>query len=134
MPEVPVMVIVAEPAAALGSAVRVTFCETPGARFRVDGFAVTPPGRPLSFTLTVSPNPLFASAVIVTDCPVDPAVRAIVEDERLSAKSGCCSFVVDLGAESLPHATSKIASVQASQQTNSLLHRAVWAMLPPRIS
>ena len=51
--EVPAKVTVAFPTVAFAAAVRVMFCAVPGVRLSVDGLAVTPAGRPLTFTFTV---------------------------------------------------------------------------------
>ena len=74
LPEVPVKVTVADPAAAL-PAVKVIFCAAPGVNVSVAGFAVTPAGRPLSATAMGAENPFMALAVTVTDCPADPPIR-----------------------------------------------------------
>ena len=53
------------PANAVGVAVRVMFCAVPGARGGVEGFAVTPAGRPLMAISTVSAKELIGLAVML---------------------------------------------------------------------
>jgi hypothetical protein len=88
VPEVPVSVTVAEEAATVASAVKVTFCATPAARVSVPGFAVTPAGSPLSATATGALNPFSALAVTLTDWPGAPPVSEAVVGEALRVKSG----------------------------------------------
>ena len=62
--DLPVNVIVALPVVAFDAAVRVMLCAVPGVRASVDGFAVTPVGRPLRVTFTVPVNPFWAVALM----------------------------------------------------------------------
>ena len=65
MPDVPTNVTVEVPASAVGVAVRVMFCAVPGASGGVEGFAVTPAGRPAMDTSTVSMKELIGLAVML---------------------------------------------------------------------
>ncbi len=87
VPDVPVSVIVAVPAAAEDPAVSVKVWAAPGVRVKVDGLAVTPAGSPLRETLTLPENPLSAVAVTEMACPVAPAVRLRVDGEAVRLKS-----------------------------------------------
>jgi hypothetical protein len=87
VPEVPVKVIEALPAAAVEPAVSVKLCAAPGVSISVAGLVVTPAGRPLSATDTVLANPLEATAVTLTCCPDPPAVSATVLGVEVSEKS-----------------------------------------------
>jgi len=59
-------VTVEVPASAAVVAVRTMFCAVPGARGGVEGFAVTPAGRPVMAISTVSINELIGLAVMLT--------------------------------------------------------------------
>lgn len=72
----PVKVTVVFPIAALAAAVRVMFCGVPGVRLSVDGFAVTPTGRPLSITFTLPLNPFIGMAFTETIFPAPPCGMA----------------------------------------------------------
>jgi hypothetical protein len=63
VPEVPVRVRVALPAATVEAAVNVTFCAVPGVKVNEAGLAVTPVGNPLSATDTEPVNPLVGVAL-----------------------------------------------------------------------
>ena len=86
LPEVPVKVTVADPAAAL-PAVKVIFCAVPGVNVSVAGFAVTPAGRPLSATAIGAENPFMALVSHVTGSPADPPINEAVVGETLREKS-----------------------------------------------
>jgi hypothetical protein len=88
VPEVPVSVILTEPAAAVEAAVKVTFCAAPGVRLRDAGEAVTPAGSPEKATLTEPVNEFTAVARTLTWEPVWPAVRFSEAGEAASEKSG----------------------------------------------
>src|SRR5271166_970853 len=60
----------------------------PGLSVSVDGFDVTPAGKPLRFTLTLPVNPYSAFAVTATISPVAPAIRLSVTGEAVRVKSG----------------------------------------------
>ena len=74
-PELPVRVSVPAPAWAAAAALKVTVCAAPGARLRVDGFAVTPAGSPVNVTATTPENP-FTPVVATLICVVDPVAIA----------------------------------------------------------
>lgn len=84
----PVTVTFASPVAALAAAVRVTFCAVPGVRLNVDGLAVTPLGRPLSFTFTVPLKPSMGTAFTEIVLPAPPCGTAILAGARVKVKSG----------------------------------------------
>lgn len=88
LPDVPVNVTVALPAAAVDAADRVTFCAVPGVRVRVDGVAVTPAGRPVVATAMVPVKELIGFAVMLTGDPVAPAVMDSDVGARVNVKSG----------------------------------------------
>jgi hypothetical protein len=88
VPEVPVKVTVALPAAAVEAAVRVTFCAVPGVSDNVLGLAVTPEGSPEMVTETVPLKEFNAVARTLTGEPVVPATRVRDVGDTLSEKSG----------------------------------------------
>jgi hypothetical protein len=96
MPEVPVKVIVAAPGVAVMAAVSATICAVPGVRLRVEGFAVTPEGRPPMTTATVPLNPLAAVAVTLTVWPVPPAFMLKVAGVADSEKSAVAAPGLEL--------------------------------------
>jgi hypothetical protein len=63
VPDVPVRVTVALPAAAVEAAASVTFCAIPGVSVSVAGFAVTPAGSPVNATVTTSVKPFAGTAL-----------------------------------------------------------------------
>ena len=66
MPDVPVTVIGVISPAAEAAAVRIRFWGAPGVSVRLEGFAVTPDGKPVTDTLTLPVNPFSAFAVTAT--------------------------------------------------------------------
>ena len=70
------------------AAVRVMFCGVPEVRLNVDGFAVTPVGRPLIATAIVPANELMVVDEIVIWVPVAPGVRVRVGGDTVRLKSG----------------------------------------------
>ena len=76
------------PVAAADDAVRVTFCETPGMRDRVEGLAVTPAGSPAMATETVPVKEFSAVALTCIEEPVEPATRLSDVGVMESEKSG----------------------------------------------
>jgi hypothetical protein len=99
VPDVAVNVTVGVAAAAVRAAVNVVLCATPGVRFKVAGFAVTPVGSPVIAMPTVPVKELIAVVVTLTGEPVVPAM--IVKDVGLSAsvKSGATATVRATAAE-----------------------------------
>jgi hypothetical protein len=86
-PDVPVNVTIALPATALAEAVTVTVCAVPGARLRVAGCAVTPPGSPLTATFTIPVNPLVGTAFTLICCPPPPGTSATLAGVAIRLKS-----------------------------------------------
>ena len=76
------------PVAAADDAVRVTFCETPGMRDRVEGLAVTPAGSPAMATETAPVKEFSAVALTCIEEPVEPATRLRDVGVMESEKSG----------------------------------------------
>jgi hypothetical protein len=87
IPDVPVKVSVALPAAAVKAAVRVTFCAVPGVNVSDAGFAVTPAGNPVIETATVPVKPFNAVARMFTGEPVAPATRVSDAGDTVNEKS-----------------------------------------------
>lgn len=94
VPEVPVSVTVKLAADAVESAASVRLFAVPGVRVSVDGFALTPAGRPPTATFTVSAKPLDGTALRLICCPAPPGTRAIVAGAEVSEKSA--AGVVDV--------------------------------------
>lgn len=88
VPDVPMNVTVEVPASAAGVAVSVTFCAVPGARGGVEGFAVTPAGRPVMAISTALTKEFIGLAVTLTGDPVAPTVMVSEVGERVRVKSG----------------------------------------------
>src|SRR5438477_9685721 len=88
LPEAPVNVTVAVAVAAVSAAVSVVLCVTPGVRFSVAGFAVTPAGSPVIATATVPANELTAVAVTFTVAPAAPGTIVADTGDTASVKSG----------------------------------------------
>ena len=63
VPEVPLKVSVALPAAAEDAALMVTLCPAPGVSLSDDGWAVTPAGSPVTATVTVPEKVLRDAAL-----------------------------------------------------------------------
>jgi len=87
VPEVPVKVIVALPAAAVEAAVSVIFCAVPGAKVSVAGLVVTPVGSPLIATVTIPVKPLTGAAFTLICCPAPPATSVTDPGADVSVKS-----------------------------------------------
>ena len=87
-PEVPVTVIVLDPAFALAAAVNVIACDPPAAIVGVAGLAVTPAGRPLTAIPTPALNPFTAPTETVVAPVAPPAVALTVPGLTVSVKSG----------------------------------------------
>jgi hypothetical protein len=86
VPEVPVKVTEALPAAAVEAAVRVTFCAVPGVNASVAGLAVTPEGSPAIVTATIPAKPFAGIAFTLICCPWPPATIAAVAGVAVSEK------------------------------------------------
>jgi hypothetical protein len=65
---------------------------------RVDGFAVTPVGRPFKVTFTLAVNPFRALAFTTTAWPAAPAVNARLVGATVSEKSGAGAAAVNVNA------------------------------------
>jgi hypothetical protein len=87
VPEVPVIVAVEEPAAVPRGAVRVSVAAVPGVSVRVEGWSVTPAGKPVIVTGTFDENPFCAVASKETAAGVPFAVRVTAVGVVLSEKS-----------------------------------------------
>jgi hypothetical protein len=87
VPDVPVRVTVALPAAIVEAAVSVTFCAVPGVNVSVAGLAVTPVGSPVMATATVPLKEFNAVANTLTFEPAAPATIASDVGETVSEKS-----------------------------------------------
>jgi hypothetical protein len=113
VPEVPVKVIVAFPAAAVAAAVSVIFWAAPGVRFKVEGVTLTPVGRPEAATDTAPEKLLTAVAVTLIDTPAPPLVTVTVPGVAAREKSagGGGAWV----AEPPPH--ERIARQKTAVQT-----------------
>jgi hypothetical protein len=70
----------------------------PGISVRVDGFAVTPAGRPFKVTFTLPVNPFRAFALTATAWPAAPAVNARLVGATVSEKSGAGAAAVTVKA------------------------------------
>src|SRR5581483_3342996 len=110
-PEVPVKVMVGAAEAVVIGAVKVRLAEDcAGVSVSVDGFAVTPEGRPEIATEIVPLNELSAEAVMVTALLVVPAFTDKLAGEAVSEKSG-----VDLGVELPPQVVRKRYRVKTAE-------------------
>ena len=87
VPEVPVRVMVALPAAAVAAAAISTVCAVPGIKVNFDGLAVTPEGRPEIVTATVPVKPFCGAALTLMVCAWPPGLSAIVAGVEDSEKS-----------------------------------------------
>ena len=96
LPEVPVSVTVALPAAAVAAAVRVTVWAVPGVKVSVAGLAVTPLGSPVMATAMVLLKELIAVARTLTFEPFPPATRDTDagETEREKSPAGATAVTV----------------------------------------
>jgi hypothetical protein len=98
IPDVPVRVNIALPAAALPAAVTVTFCAVPGVRVSVAGCAVTPVGSPAIATPTIPAKPFAGMALTLICCPAPPGTSMMFAGEEVRVKSPSAA-----GLESPPH-------------------------------
>jgi hypothetical protein len=87
VPEAPVRVSVALPAAVVEAAVSVTLCAVPGVNVSVAGFAVTPAGSPPIETATFPEKPFAGTAFTLICLPAPPVVNATVAGVDVSEKS-----------------------------------------------
>jgi hypothetical protein len=87
VPEVPVRVSVALPAAAVVAAVIVTFCAIPGVRVSVAGCAITPASSPVIATVTIPVNPLAATSSTLICCVAPPGTSVRLDGIKPRAKS-----------------------------------------------
>jgi hypothetical protein len=100
LPDVPVKVTVDVAPAVAIPAVNVVLCATPGVRFNVAGFAVTPAGSPVIATATVPVNELIAPAVTLTKEPAAPPTIVNDVGDNISEKSdGDTEIVIATVAE-----------------------------------
>jgi hypothetical protein len=87
-PDVPVTVIVLDPAAALAAAVTVSACEPPAAIVGAAGLTDTPAGSPLTEIPTPAPNPFTPPTDTVVEPVAPPAVTPTVVGLTANVKSG----------------------------------------------
>jgi hypothetical protein len=88
LPDVPVNVAVDDPTAVPSGAVKVSVAAVPGVSVMVDGWAVTPAGKPAMVTGTLAENPFFAVASRDTVAGVPLAAKFTVAGVAVSEKSG----------------------------------------------
>jgi hypothetical protein len=130
LPEAPVNVTVEVPATAAGVAVRIMLCGVPGARGGVEGFAVTPVGRPVMATSTVLIKELIGLAVIVTCDPAAPMVMESAVGESVRVKSGGGEMVAVMVVvwESIPEVPVRVSitlPIMAAEEADNVMVCAV---------
>ena len=87
IPDVPVSINVAVPAAAVVAAVRAMVCAAPGVRVSIDGWALTPAGSPEIATATAPANPFVGDALTLICCAAPPGTRVTVVGAEARLKS-----------------------------------------------
>jgi len=111
VPELPVNVSVALPAATVGATASVIVCGSPALTLIVEELAVTPAGRPETATLTTPLNP-FTPVTARLTCPVLPAVTVSEAGVALNVKSA---------AGPLPHPATPNANPATTPNTALIL-------------
>ncbi|MBV8114389.1 MAG: hypothetical protein JO300_06575 [Silvibacterium sp.] len=124
LPDAPINVTVAAPAAALAAAVRVTLCATPGVSVNANGVAVMPAGKLLKVTLTMLLKPFSGVAIRETDSPGPPAVMVSADGETLRMKPGPEGFVARVYAPWVPQPAIGTRSPAATSAENPWKMRA----------
>ena len=108
------------PLAVAGAAEMATFCAVPGVNVSVDGWAVTPVGRPVIATDTMPVKLLAAVALMLICCGGPPGTSVMLPGVEASEKSAG-GF-----GEELLQEMSKRQVMKLEQARNNLGEEAIW--------